>query len=65
MIKAKYPNCECGECPAWLADISIEETIKYCEEKKCPVYLEGLYECDGRCMNCDHFDGEKCIEEEY
>ena len=61
MIKYKYPNYECGECPAWLAyegdDVSFEEVIKYCEKKHCPIFLEGQYECDGRCHNCDHFDG--------
>jgi hypothetical protein len=56
MLISKYPNYKCGECPFWLADISIEETIKHCEEKQCSLYLEGQVDCDGRCLNCDEFD---------
>lgn len=65
MEKHKYPNYECGECPFWLADIPIEETIKHCKEKQCPLYLEGQVDCDGRCLNCDEFDHVRgCTVEE-
>ena len=65
MLKSKYPNNECGECPVWLGGKSIKEMIKYCQERNCDLYYEDAYDCDGRCLNCDEFDPIRgCMKEE-
>ena len=46
-----YPNNHCGECPVWLADAESEENCKDCANR-----IKCLYDCDGRCLNCDYYN---------
>ena len=66
MIKYKYPNNECGECPIWLAfEGPIEEMRKMCKKHNCDLLEEGAVDCDGRCLNCGEFDPVRgCMVEE-
>ena len=64
-----YPNNHCGECPVWLADAEggAECDACICNEvtedaeseencKNCANRMKCLYDCDGRCLNCDYYN---------